>query len=61
MRTLRFGVYFSRWALVVVLATATILTVLADSSTKPGNQIDQVLRAAVNGPIWKTLLPQPGE
>jgi methyl acetate hydrolase len=48
MRTLRFGVYFSRWTLVVVLATAPILTLLADGSTKPANQIDQVLRTAVD-------------
>jgi methyl acetate hydrolase len=48
MRTLRFGVYFSRWTLVVVLAAAPILTLLADSSTKPANQIDQVLRTAVD-------------
>jgi methyl acetate hydrolase len=48
MRTLRFGVYFSRWALVVVLATATILTLFAGSGTKSSNQIDQVLREAVD-------------
>ena len=48
MRTSRLGVYFSRWALVVVLATAAILTLLADSTTKPGNPIDQVLREAVD-------------
>lgn len=44
---LRFGVYFSRSILVAALATATILTLFADSSTKPKNQIDRVLREAV--------------
>jgi CubicO group peptidase (beta-lactamase class C family) len=48
MRTLRFGVYFSRGALVAALATATILTLFADSSTKSSNQIDQVLGEAVD-------------
>jgi methyl acetate hydrolase len=54
MRALRtksrllFGVYFSRGILVAALATATILTLFADSSTKSSNQIDQVLREAVD-------------
>jgi len=48
MRTLRFGVYFWRGALVAALATATILTLFADSSTKSSNQIDQVLGEAVD-------------
>ncbi len=54
MRALRtksrllFGVYFSRSILVAALATATILTLFADSSTKSSNQIDQVLREAVD-------------
>ncbi len=48
MRTLRFGVYFSRGAVGVFLATATILTLFAHSSTKSSNQIDQVLREAVD-------------
>ncbi len=48
MRTLRFGVYFSRGALVAVLATATVLTLFADRSAKSSNQIDQVLREAVD-------------
>ncbi len=45
---LLFGVYFSRGILVAALATATILTLFADSSTKSSNQIDQVLREAVD-------------
>ena len=45
---LGFTVYFSRGILVAVLATLTILTLLAESSTKPSNPIDQVLRAAVD-------------
>jgi methyl acetate hydrolase len=48
MRTLRFGVYFSRSALVAVLATATVLTLFADRSAKSSNQIDQVLREPVD-------------
>ena len=54
MRALRtksrllFGVYFSRGILVAALATAAILTLFADSSTKSSNQIDQVLREAVD-------------
>ena len=48
MRTLRFGVYFSRGALVAVLATATVLTLFADRSAKSSNQIDQVLREPVD-------------
>jgi methyl acetate hydrolase len=43
-----FGVYFSRGMLVAALATATILTLFADSSAKSSNQIDQVLRKAVD-------------
>jgi CubicO group peptidase (beta-lactamase class C family) len=42
------GVYLTHGILVVTLATATILTVCADSSTKSSNQIDQVLREAVD-------------
>jgi CubicO group peptidase (beta-lactamase class C family) len=45
---LLFGVYFSRGILVAALATAAILTLFADSSTKSSNQIDQVLREAVD-------------
>ena len=45
---LPFGVYFSRGALVAVLAAATVLTLFADSSAKSSNQIDQVLREAVD-------------
>ncbi len=45
---LLFGVCFSRGVLVAVLATATVLTLFADSSTKSSNPIDQVLREAVD-------------
>jgi methyl acetate hydrolase len=54
MRALRtksrllFGVYFSRGIVVAALATATILTLFANSSAKSSNQIDQVLREAVD-------------
>jgi methyl acetate hydrolase len=54
MRALRtksrplFGTYFSRGILVATLATATILTLFAESSTKSSSQIDQVLREAVD-------------
>jgi methyl acetate hydrolase len=48
MRGLRFGVYFSRGALVAVLATATVLALFVRSSAKSGNQIDQVLGEAVD-------------
>src|SRR5215472_10074326 len=41
------GIYLSRRVLVAALATASILTLLARSSAKSGNQIDQVLREAV--------------
>jgi methyl acetate hydrolase len=47
MRALRFGVYFSRGALIALLAMATVLTLFADNSTKSSDQIDQVLRQAV--------------
>jgi len=47
MRTLRFGVYFSRGALAAVLATTVVLTLFAGSSANSSNQIDQVLREAV--------------
>src|SRR5947209_14950797 len=40
--------YFSRGVLVAVLATAAVLTLFAGSSTKSSNQIDQVLREAVD-------------
>ena len=39
---------FSRGVLVAVLATAAVLTLFAGSSTKSSNQIDQVLREAVD-------------
>jgi CubicO group peptidase (beta-lactamase class C family) len=39
---------FSRGVLVVALATATVLTLFAGSSTKSSNRIDQVLREAVD-------------
>jgi len=45
---LRFGVHFSRGIMVAALATATILTLFAGSSAKSSNQIDQVLRQAVD-------------
>ncbi len=45
---LLFGVYFSRSILVAALVTATTLTLFAQSSTQSGNQIDRVLRDAVN-------------
>jgi methyl acetate hydrolase len=48
MRALRFGVYFSRGVLIAILATATVLTLFADRSTKSGSQIDQVLREPVD-------------
>jgi methyl acetate hydrolase len=48
MRALRFGVYFSRGALIAVLATATVLALFAGSSAKSSNQIDQVLREPVD-------------
>jgi methyl acetate hydrolase len=48
MRTLRFGVYFSRGALVAVLATVAVLTLFAGRSAKSSNQIDQVLREPVD-------------
>ncbi len=54
MRALRtrsrllFGVYLSRGVPIAILATATVLTLFADSSTKSGTQIDQVLREAVD-------------
>ena len=44
---LRFGIYFWRGLLVTALATATILTLFAGSSTPPENAIDRVLRQAV--------------
>src|SRR5438034_147833 len=44
---LRFVDCFSRGVMVAVLATATVLTLAAGSSTKSSNQIDQVLREAV--------------
>ena len=54
MRALRtksrllFGVYFSRSILAATLATATTLTLFAQSSTQSSNRIDRVLRDAVN-------------
>ncbi len=45
---LPFVKYFSRGVLVAVLATAAVLTLFAASSTKSSNQIDQVLREAVD-------------
>src|SRR6266702_1509667 len=45
---LPFVKYFSRAVLVAVLATAAVLTLFAGSSTKSSNQIDQVLREAVD-------------
>jgi len=45
---LLFGVYFSPRLLVAALATATVLTLFADSAAKSSNQIDQVLREAVD-------------
>jgi methyl acetate hydrolase len=42
------GVYFSRSILVAALVTATTLTLFAQSSTQSSNQIDRVLRDAVN-------------
>jgi CubicO group peptidase (beta-lactamase class C family) len=39
---------FSRGVMVAALATATVLTLAAGSSTKSSNQIDQVLREAVD-------------
>ena len=45
---LLFGVYFWRDILVAALATVTILTLLAESSTTSSNQIDEVLRGAVD-------------
>src|SRR5260370_41187945 len=45
---LRFVECFSRGVLVAVLATAAVLTLFASRSTKSGNQIDQVLREAVD-------------
>jgi methyl acetate hydrolase len=46
-KKLRFVDCFSRGVMVAVLATATVLTLAAGSSTKSSNQIDQVLREAV--------------
>jgi CubicO group peptidase (beta-lactamase class C family) len=43
-----FAVYFLRGILVAAPATLAILTLLATSSTKPSNPIDQVLRGAVD-------------
>lgn len=48
MRAARFGIYFSRGILVAALATSAILTLFAGSSTKSSNQIDQILREAVD-------------
>ncbi len=45
---LRFVDCFWRGVLVAVLATATVLALFADSSTKSSNPIDQVLREAVD-------------
>ena len=46
--TLLIGVHFSRGILVAALVTATTLTLFAQSSTQSSNQIDRVLRDAVN-------------
>lgn len=45
---LLFGVYFSPSILVAALITATTFTLFAQSSTQSSNQIDRVLRDAVN-------------
>ncbi len=45
---LLFGAYLSRGVVVAALATATILALFAGSPTKSSNQIDQVLREAVD-------------
>jgi methyl acetate hydrolase len=48
MRALRFPTYFLGAALVAVFSAATVLALFVDGSAKSSNQIDQVLREAVD-------------